>query len=744
MKTVRCGELLLAAKTACYTLVMVATLLSPGLVMAAFPYKNAALGVEQRLEDLLSRMTLEEKIDQLDQSLAGDMNPNNVRKEGPNGRRPTLGSYLFNEGSLAVRNALQAEAVGKSRLGIPVIFGADVIHGYRTIFPIPLASACSWNPGLLRQSCRLAAIEAKRSGVDWTFAPMIDIALDPRWGRIAEGFGESPYAAGVYCRAAVEGFQGDGPAPTDSIAACLKHFVGYGASEGGRDYSHADISWQRLWELYLPPYEAGVEAGACTVMSAFNDLNGIPASANRHTLTEILRRRWGFQGFVVSDWYAVQQLTTQGFAADEAEAVEKAINAGVDMDMTDGLYRKYLKGLVESGRVSRHTLDEAVRRILRVKFRLGLFEHPFCEETPEKDRYLQPQTLRLAEELAAQSLVLLKNRGSVLPIAGRPQRIALIGPLAEDRDTLLGSWSQKGTPDDVKGLGESLREKAVDGLVFRMALGCPIDGNDRQRFAEAVDLAKSSDLVVLCLGESRRMSGENTSRSSIRLPGVQEELALEVAAAGKPVVLVLSAGRPIELHRVEPKMDAILAIWQPGTRGGPAVADVLLGRRNPSGRLCVTIPRTTGQIPIYHNMRPRARTGNQGEYQDIATTPLYEFGHGLSYTTFKYGPIQLAADHVSPVGTIMAEVSVANTGQRDGEETVFWFVSHRAALITQPIKELKHFEKAAIPAGKSRSFHFLIDSARDLSFPVSNGKRVLNCGAIVLRAGPQQARFEVR
>ena len=715
----------------------------PGPAMDNAPYKNAELAVEQRVEDLLGRMTLEEKIDQLHQSLAGDVNPNNIGKT-PERFQPTYGSWLFNEGTLSLRNALQREAVEKSRLGIPAIFGADVIHGYRTIFPIPLGSACSWNPHLLGQSCHMAAVEAWHNGVDWTFAPMIDIAIDPRWGRIAEGFGESPYAASVYCAAAVRGFQGTHLAGSGSIAACLKHFVGYGAAEGGRDYSYTDISPQRLWELYLPPYEAGVRAGALTVMSGFNDLDGTPMTANHFLLTDVLRARWGFRGFVVSDWYGVEQLTLQGFAADDADAVRKAIDAGVDMDMTDGLYRKHLKALVQSGRVSPRTVDEAVRRILRVKFELGLFEHPFREEVPMAERYLQPETLKLAEELAAESIVLLKNEHDVLPIAATARRIALIGPLAKDRATMLGTWAQRGEAGDVEDIGECLRKKAPAGVVVESVRGCDIDSPDRHGFADAVRLAKTSDVVVLCLGEATGMSAENASRSSIKLPGVQEELALEVAAAGRPLVLVLSAGRPVALQRIEPKMSAILAIWQPGTRGGQAVADILLGRRNPSGRLCVTFPRTTGQIPLFHNMRPRARRGNQGVYQDIPTSPLYDFGHGLSYTTFAYGPIKLAAQSVSPGQTLVAEVTVANTGQRDGQETVFWFVSHPYASITQPLKELKHFEKVRIAAGASRTFHFMIDPERDLSFPNGNGKRILDRGPIVLSAGPSEARFEVK
>lgn len=710
--------------------------------MADPPFRNAKLPIDQRVEDLLKRMTLDEKIDQLTQNPAGDTNPNNIA-DNKDRFRPTYGSYLFNEGSVALRNALQRAAVEKSRLGIPAIFGADVIHGYRTIFPIPVASACSWNPDLFGQSCHVAAIEAKRSGVDWTFAPMIDVAVDPRWGRIAEGFGESPYGASVFCEAAVKGFQGKDLTSPDSIAACLKHFVGYGASEGGRDYSYTDISPQRLWEMYLPPYEAGVKAGVQTVMSGFNDINGVPASANAYTLTDILRKRWKFTGFVVSDWNAIQQLTTQGFASDEAKAVERAIIAGVDMDMTDGLYQKYLKKLVDTGRVPPETVDEAVRRVLRVKFALGLFEQPYCKEIPERERYLQPDSLKLAEELAAQSIVLLKNDRQTLPVPRTVQRIALIGPLADDKATLLGTWSQRGKAADAASVFESLRQRLPPGVTLQMAKGCDIDSDNRDGFAAAIQSAQSADIVLLCLGESTGMSGENASRSDIRLPGLQEELAMQVAAVGKPTVLVLSAGRPIALQKLEPKVDAILAVWQLGTRGGAAIADVLLGRRNPSGKLSVTFPRTVGQIPIYHNMRPRARTGDQGTYQDIPTSPLYEFGHGLSYTTFEYSPIRLDRDSVSRHGTLTAEVTVTNTGDRDGVETVMWFIRHPAASITQPLRELKRFEKHEIRAGQSHVFQFSVDPQRDLSFPDASGHRILEAGDFLLFVGPNQSRFRL-
>lgn len=700
------------------------------------PYRCADLTVDQRVADLLSRMTLEEKTDQLNQRAVGDANPNNLAQHADE-LKPTYGSFML-AGDLPLRHELQRRAVGQTRLGIPLIFGADVIHGYRTIFPIPLAEACAWDADLLRRASHSAAESARADGVDWTFAPMLDHCVDPRWGRIAETFGESPYASSVFAAAAVTGYQ-EGP---QGITACLKHYVGYGASEGGRDYSAVEIASQRLWEMHLPPFEAGVRAGALAVMSAFDDLNGVPASANCYLLTEILRQRWGFRGFVVSDWNAVRQLVQQGYAADEAEAAQKALLAGVDLDMGDGLYHQHLGRLIAEGRVPLAAVDEAVSRILRVKFERGLFEQPFVEPSALTSAAPTPAQLDLAEEFAARSMVLLKNSG-VLPLAANVRRLALIGPLANDQAALLGSWSQQGRAAEVTSIEAGLRERLPAGVSLRVAPACKIEGGGREGFDAAEALARESDAVVLCLGESAEMSGENASRSTLRLPGLQEELALAVAAAGKPVVLLVVSGRPVELAAVEPKMAAILAVWQPGTRGGAAVADLLLGRRNPSGRLAVTWPRTGGQIPLYHNMRPRARTGREGAYQDIDTSPLYEFGHGLSYTTFAYSPIRLTRPTVGPGQTLTAEVTVTNTGKRDAIETVLWFIRDPVASITRPLKDLKYFGWASIAAGARHVFRFELDPARDLAFPGADGRRRLEPGEIILFAGPQTARFNV-
>ncbi|HWL14685.1 MAG TPA: glycoside hydrolase family 3 N-terminal domain-containing protein, partial [Opitutus sp.] len=601
-----------------------------------------------------------------------------------------------------------------------------------------------WNPSLVQRGAALAAAEARAQGVDWTFAPMVDHCVDARWGRIAETFGESPHASGVFAAASVQGYQGERLDSPRSVAACLKHYVGYGASEGGRDYSYTEISPQTLWEKHLPSFEAGVRAGARTVMSAFNDLSGVPTSANRYTLTSILRERWGFDGLVVSDWNSVLQLMHQGFAADEAEAVQKAINAGVDLDMADGLYAKHLDTLVASGGVSLATVDEAVRRVLRVKFELGLFEQPYTERSALTDAAPNSEQLAVAEELATESIVLLKNDG-LLPLLSddrRPKvtRIALIGPLAENQAALLGSWAQQGRPEETPSIAAALRERLPRGVTLRVERGCSIAESEPVDFSAALRAARDSDVVLLCLGEEAWMSGENASRSTLRLAGQQEELALALAETGKPIVLVLVSGRPLELQKLEPRMNAIVAAWQGGSRAGAAIAAVLLGQANPSGRLAVTWPLTSGQIPIYHNMRPRARLGDEGAYRDIPTVPLYEFGHGLSYTTFAYSPIRLDRSDAKRTERIVAEVTVTNTGPREGAETVFWFIRDPVASITRPLKELKHFERAELQPGESRVFRFTIDPSHDLAFPDANGQRILEAGEIIVFAGSATAR----
>ncbi|WP_345950007.1 glycoside hydrolase family 3 N-terminal domain-containing protein [Mucilaginibacter sp. PAMB04274] len=704
-------------------------------------YRDPQKPIEVRVRDLLSRMTLQEKVLQLNQYTFGkNTNANNIGAlidDIPAG----IGSLIYFGDDPQIRNLVQAKAVKQTRLGIPILFGYDVIHGFRTIYPISLAQACSWNPALVTAACSMAAKEAKLSGVDWTFSPMIDVARDPRWGRIAEGYGEDTYANSAFGVASIKGYQGTHLSDEFSIAACLKHYVAYGRSEGGRDYHYTDVSMQALWETYLPPFEAGVKAGAATLMSSFNDISGIPATANRYMLKEVLKQRWKHDGFVVSDWNAIGQLIDQGVAANRKEAGLKAFNAGVDMDMKDDIYREYLQQLLAEKKVTMLQINEAVARILRVKFRLGLFEKPFAPVLPDNKRYLLPESRTIARNLAAESMVLLKNNKAVLPLKSGIKKIALVGPMANDKINLLGAWSYHGQPNDVCSLLEGMQQQ-FNGTQITYAKGCDFDGDDESGFAEAAKAAQDADVVVICLGENKQWSGENASRSNISLPRVQEKLVEHLKLSGKPIVLVLANGRPLELIRIEPLADAILEIWQPGVEGGAAASAILSGAINPSGKLAVTFPLTTGQIPVYYSMRQSARP-DQGRYQDIPTTPLYWFGDGLSYAPFKYGAVTLSSLTIKPGQKIVARVDVANTGNMDGKEVVFWYVAHPAGNISRPLKELVFFEKKEIRQGATATYQFEIDPLKHLGYPDANGKVHLQPGVYSLMVNNQKVSFRL-
>ena len=704
-------------------------------------YKDAKAPIEKRIDDLISRMTLEEKILQLNQyTLGRNNNVNNVGEEVK--KVPSeIGSLIYFDINPELRNSMQKKAMEESRLGIPIIFGYDAIHGFRTIYPISLGQACSWNPGLVEQACAVSAQEARMSGVDWTFSPMIDVARDPRWGRVAEGYGEDPYTNGVFAAASVRGYQGDDMSAESRMAACLKHYVGYGASEAGRDYVYTEISAQTLWDTYLLPYEMGVKAGAATLMSSFNDISGVPGSANPYIMTEILKKRWKHDGFIVSDWGAVEQLKNQGLAATKKDAAQYAFNAGLEMDMMSHAYDRHLKELVEEGKVTMAQVDESVRRVLRVKFRLGLFERPYTPVTNEKDRFFRPQSMAVAAQLAAESMVLLKNDNQILPLTNK-KKIAVVGPMAKNGWDLLGSWCGHGKDTDVEMLYDGLTAEFGGDAELRYAMGCKPQGNDRSGFAGALDVARWSDVVIVCLGEMLTWSGENASRSTIALPQIQEELVKELKEAGKPVILVLSNGRPLELNRMEPLCDAILEIWQPGINGARSMAGILSGRINPSGKLAMTFPYSTGQIPIYYNRRKSGR-GHQGFYKDITSDPLYPFGHGLSYTEFKYGTVTPSATKVKRGDKLSAEVTVTNTGSRDGAETVHWFISDPYCSITRPVKELKHFEKQFIKAGETKTFRFDIDLERDFGFVNEDGKRFLEAGEYHILVQGQTIKIEL-
>lgn len=693
----------------------------------SFLYKDAKKPIEERINDLIGRMTLEEKVMQLNQyTLGRNDNANNMAdpvKDIP----AEIGSLIYFSSNADLRNRVQHKAMENSRLGIPIIFGYDVIHGFKTIYPISLAQACSWNPDLVRQATAVAAQESRMSGVDWTFSPMIDVARDGRWGRVAEGYGEDTYTNGVFAVASVKGYQGNNLASPINVAACLKHYIGYGASEAGRDYVYTEISDQTLWDTYMPPYEEGVKAGAATLMSAFNDISGIPSTANRYILRDILKERWKHDGFVVSDWGAIEQLRPQGVAKDKKEAAMKAFNAGVEMDMMNQSYNKYLGDLVKEGKVSGSLLDDALKRVLRVKFRLGLFDKPYTPNSTEKERFLLSKSLAVAESLAQESIVLLKNEHKSLPLSNSVKKIAVIGPMASSKWHLLGSWRAQGNADDVTTVYDALKTEFGKKANIVSAPGCDFEGNDKSGFEEAKKVSAGADAIIVCLGEMAQWSGENASRSTLSLPQIQEELLVELKKTGKPIILLLSSGRPLELNRLEPLCDAILTMWQPGTPGGKAAAAVISGKVNPSGKLAMTFPYSTGQIPVYYNHRQSARP-NQGKYQDIPNKPLYDFGYGLSYTNFEYGELRASTQKVKSNGILRVEIPVKNTGDMDGLETVHWFISDPVSSISRPVKELKYFQKQLIKKGETKIFWFDVDVKKDFGFVNGQGEKFIESG----------------
>ncbi|MFY0650680.1 MAG: glycoside hydrolase family 3 C-terminal domain-containing protein [Cyclobacteriaceae bacterium] len=704
-------------------------------------YKDKNASIEDRIEDLIPRMTLEEKVLQMTQWTYGkNANPNNI-EDAMKKVRPEIGSLIFRSTNPVYRNDIQRKAMEESRLGIPIINGFDAIHGYKTVFPIPLAQACSWDKELVKISCQISAKECWLAGVDWTFSPMVDVARDPRWGRVSEGYGEDPYANAAFAVAAIDGYQGTELSAKHTIAACMKHYIGYSLSEGGRDYHYSDVSDQTLWETFMPPYEAGIAAGATTVMSGFNDISGVPATGNYYTLTEVLKKKWGHDGFVVSDWGSIRNMVDQGVAVDRKEAGLKALKAGVDMDMVDDVYLDHLQELVEEGKVSMAAVDEAVRRILRIKFRLGLFDTPYVDELPEEDRFLQAEDLEFAEQMAAESMVLLKNENDLLPIKDVHQKIAVIGPMVEDSVHIMGFWEGQGNAKDVVSIREGIEKEFGGDKNLIYAKGCDFDGTDDSGFAEARKAAMSADIVLVFLGEKRRWSGENGIRSSIAYPDIQENLVNELKSTGKPIVLVTSSGRPLELIRLEPMADAILQMWQPGTMGGPAVAGVLSGRYNPSAKLAITFPQTTGQLPMHYNMRNPARP--MGFYQDIPKEPMYNFGYGLSYTSFEYNDLGISKEKIKKNETLKARVEVSNTGNKDGKEAVLWFITDPVASISRPIKELKCFEKKQISPGEKEVFEFEIIPERDLFFYDKYGEKHVESGEYIVEVQGQKIGFEL-
>ncbi len=696
---------------------------------------------ERKIDALLHKMTLEEKVGQLVQYSSGQPTGPGTGRTDYNDmiQKGEIGS-LFNITTARDANAFQHVAMEKSRLQIPLIYGLDVIHGYRTEFPIPLGLAASWDPELVQRTARVAAREASASGIRWMFSPMIDIARDARWGRMVEGSGEDPYLVSAMARAYVLGYQGERLNAPDSALACPKHFVGYGAAEGGRDYNSVEISDHTLREFYLPPFRAAVDAGAATIMTAFDSLNGVPTSANPFTIKQILRKEWGFQGVVDSDWTSIAELIPHGIANDPATAARKAFLAGVEMDMVSSFYHDHLANLVRSGRVPEAAVDEAVRHVLRVKFALGLFEHPYADEKMEAGTMLQPESVALARTAAERSFVLLKNSSlaggaPLLPLSSDAKNVALIGPLADDATVMLGSWSAQGRPEDVVTLRAALVQKlGADHVHY--AKGGDITKASDEQLAEAVKAAQDSDTVILALGENApAMTGEAASRAHLGLPGQQQQLLEAIVATGKPVVLILFSGRPLTLPWAFEHVPAVLAAWFPGVQAGPALVRTLFGESNPSGKLPVTWPRSVGQEPLYYNALNTGRPAGDADltkppwegsvkyisrYIDEQNSPQFPFGYGLTYTSFSYGPTQASSAQLSAKALdgglqdakhsansdLTVSADIANNGTRASEETVQLYVRLEGTSTAQPVRALKAFQHVKLAAGEKRHVTF--------------------------------------
>ncbi len=721
--------------------------LASAIVVPATPPQSE---IEKKINALLARMTLEEKLGQL-QQLDGEANGNYRPEHIELVRKGLLGSTLNVRGAKRA-NELQRIAVEESRLKIPLIFGFDVIHGYRTIFPVPLGEASSWDSAAVERAASIAAAESRAAGVHWTFAPMVDIARDPRWGRIVEGAGEDPYLGSVMARARVRGFQGRDYSAPDRVIACAKHWVGYGAAEAGRDYNTTEISEWTLREIYFPPFKAAVDAGVGTFMSAFNDLNGVPTSANPFTLTRVLRGEWKFDGFVVSDYTSVEELLRHGVAANEMEAAQKALAAGVDMEMVSRLYNKHGLQLVKEGRLSQTTIDEAVRHILRIKFRLGLFDKPYTDESRESGVIMSRENREAARLIAARSMVLLKNDRDTLPVNRDVKSIAVIGPLADSQKDMIGSWSGDGKAEDAVTLLAGIKAKVSSATKISYIKGCDIEGDTGGGINDAARIAREADITIVAVGESAEMSGEASSRSNLDLPGRQLELVKALQATGKPVVVVLMNGRPLTINWIAENSPAILETWFAGTEAGNAIADVLFGDVNPGGKLPVTFPRAVGQVPIYYNHKNTGRPPDpnnkySSKYLDIGVEPLFAFGYGLSYTQFKLSNLQLSAQSIRADGKITASVDVENTGRRAGDEVVQLYVRDVAASRTRPIKELKGFERITLKPAEKRRIQFTL-APEHLGFYNTDMRFVVEPGTFKVMVGTNsvdglEASFEV-
>ncbi|MFN6260081.1 MAG: glycoside hydrolase family 3 N-terminal domain-containing protein [Bacteroidota bacterium] len=725
------------------------------LVLTASPYIIFAQSsvLDKRVDSVLRLMTLEEKVGQLHQLSSDFVATGPITKDGDKQdrvRQGKVGSYLNVTGAARTRS-LQEIAM-QSRLRIPLLFAQDVIHGYRTIFPIPLAEAASWDIAAMEQTARVAAIEAAASGIHWTFAPMVDIARDPRWGRVMEGAGEDSYLGSRIAAARVKGFQGKGIGSIDAVMACAKHFAAYGAAEGGRDYNSVDMSLRKLYEVYLPPFKAAKEAGVSSFMNSFNDLNGVPATGSSFLQRKLLKGDWTFKGIVVSDWGSIGEMVNHGYATDLKDAALIAMRAGSDIDMESRAYSAHLSQLIKEKKVDTTLLNDAVKRVLYKKFELGLFDDPyrFSDEKREQAVWNNTTHLQVAREMARKSIVLLKNE--VIPAVNKPllplnkganKKIALVGPLVKAIGDNNGFWSYS-WPDDssrVVSLWQGVTNKLAGATSLTYAKGCDISGADTTGFASARQTATAADLIIVSVGESATMSGEAKSRSQLQLPGVQEQLVKEMVATGKPVVVLISAGRPLVFNWIADNVPAIVYTWWLGTQAGNAIADVLFGDYNPSGKLPITFPRNEGQIPIYYNYlstgRPfKSDTDNTyvTAYTDLPNSPRYVFGYGLSYTSFQYGAVQLNTNTLSKDQKLQAKITVTNTGKYAGEEVVQLYMQDVVASIVRPVRELKAFEKVLLKPGEFREITFTLD-ARDLSFYNDNLELVAEPGTFHLYIG---------
>lgn len=715
-------------------------------VFYAQTYKDSKANIEDRVNDLISKMTLEEKIGQMQQNTLNGID-NNVISEIKNGK---VGSFL-NAGDLEAKAKLQKIAVEQSRLGIPLIFGRDVIHGYKTVFPIPLGQAASWNPDLVEKGSIIAAREAAEDGIHWTFAPMVDISRDPRWGRIAESCGEDPFLASKLGAALVKGFQGNDLSSENTIAACVKHYVGYGATEGGKDYNTTLIPERELRDIYLKPFQASVKAGAATLMSAFNDLNGVPTSANSFTLKTVLRDEWNFDGFVVSDWGAVSELINHGIAKDGSEAALKAANAGVNMEMVSRHFTENLSKHIADGKVEQKWIDELVAGILRVKFRLGLFENPYTRIT-ENLKTLSDEFKEVAKQSAIESTVLLQNEDDFLPLNDRFKKIAIIGPLADSPLDQLGTWTPDGEAKNTITPLMAIKEEFGNSIEINFCKGLEnARSSETDYFKKAVETAKKSDVVLLFVGEDYLLSGETHSRAFINLPGVQEDLIKTISKTGKPIVLVIMAGRPLTFGNITKDVKSILYAWHPGTMGGQALSDIILGKVSPSGKLPVTFPRTVGQIPLYYNHKntgrppapnqlgrtigtPENPDGFACYYLDVDYTPAYNFGFGMSYATFEYSNLKISSNKIRMDEKLEVKITVKNTGKIEAKEIVQLYIRDIYGSVTRPVKELKAFEKINLSPGEEKEVIFTI-SSDDLKFHNIDMKYVAEPGDFELFVG---------